>query len=188
MKRIRRPFKLLALIAAPLLLLAVAAWFVAEELRTSAWQADYLARLGKAQTFPVKPGPNASARYPNSGPYDERLGYHQLPAFLDRLHTRGYIVAQQAVPSNDMLSLMERGLNAPYREKDQAGLELLDDDGRPIYRVRHPERIYDRFDAVPPLLVNSLLGIENRTLLQTDYPKRNPAVEWTRLARATMSG
>ncbi|ANJ72467.1 transglycosylase domain-containing protein [Ralstonia insidiosa] len=184
MKRIRRPVKLLALIAAPLLLLAAAAWLVSSELKTSAWQASYLARLGKSQTFPVKPGPNASARYPNSGPYDERLGYHQLSTFLDRLHTRGYIVAQQAVPSNDMLSLMERGLNAPYREKDQAGLELLDDDGRPIYRVRHPERIYDRFDAVPPLLVNSLLGIENRTLLQTEYPKRNPAVEWTRLARA----
>jgi len=181
--RIRRPVKL-TLFAVPLVLLAIAAWLVADELKTSDLQAHYLAHLGKSQTFPVQPGPNASAHFPNSGPYDERLGYHQLPAFLDRLRTRGYVVAQQAVPSQDMLLLMDRGLNAPYHEKDQAGLELLDDDGRPIYRVRHPERIYDRFDAVPPLLVNSLLSIENRTLLETEYPKRNPAVEWTRLARA----
>lgn len=181
MTRLRRPVKL-ALLAA--LVLAGVAWLAAREMRSSAWQAHYLAKLASAQTFPVEPGANASARYPNSGPYDERLGYHQLRTFLERLHARGYIVAQQAVPSKDMLSLMDRGLNAPYHEKNQAGLELLDDDGRPIYRARHPERVYSRFDAVPPLLTNSLLAIENRTLLETEYPKRNPAVEWTRLARA----
>ena len=186
MTRIRRPVKLalkLACIAA-LVLVAVAAWFAAREFRTSEWQAHYFAQLAQSQTFPVKPGPNGSARYPNSGPYDGRLGYHDLSTFLDRLRTRGYVVAQQAVPSKDMVAWMDRGMNAPYHEKDQAGLELLDADGRPIYRVRHPERVYDKFESVPPLLVNSLLAIENRTLLQTEYPKRNPAVEWTRLARA----
>ncbi|WP_439891222.1 transglycosylase domain-containing protein [Ralstonia sp. 25C] len=183
MKRIRRPVIIkLALIAA--LVLAVAAWFADREFRTSSWQAQYFTRIAQSQTFPVKPGLNNAARYPNSGPYDERLGYHDLPTFLDRLRTRGYIVAQQAVPSQDMVAWMDRGMNAPYREKDQAGLELLDDDGRPIYRVRHPERVYDSFASVPPLLVDSLLAIENRTLLQTEYPKRNPAVEWSRLARA----
>lgn len=182
MTRKRRRVIKLAVLAA--LVLAVAAWFVARELRTSSWQAHHFAQLAQSQTFPVKPGPNGSARFPNSGPYDERLGYHDLPKFLDRLRARGYIVAQQAVPSNDMVAWMDRGMNAPYHEKDQAGLELLDVEGRPIYRVRHPERVYDRFDAVPPLLVDSLLAIENRTLLQTEYPKRNPAVEWTRLARA----
>ncbi|PLC40974.1 glycosyl transferase family 51 [Ralstonia pickettii] len=183
MKRIRRPIIIkLALVVA--LVLAVAALLVAHEFRTSAWQARYFAHLVQSQTFPVKPGPNTSARYPNSGPYDERLGYHDLPTFLDRLRSRGYIVAQQAVPSKEMVARMDSGMNPPYREKDQAGLELLDDDGRPIYRVRHPERVYDSFASVPPLLVNSLLAIENRTLLQTEYPKRNPAVEWSRLARA----
>jgi membrane peptidoglycan carboxypeptidase len=172
----------LVLIAA--LVLAIAAWLAAREFKTSAWQAHYFAQIAQSQTFTVKPGPSAATRYPNAGPYDKRLGYHDLPTYLDRLRARGYIVAQQAVPSQDMLSLMDRGLNAPYREKDQAGLELLDTDGHPIYRVRHPERVYDRFEAVPPLLVDSLLAIENRTLLQTAYPKRNPAVEWSRLARA----
>ena len=183
MKRIRRPIIIkLAVVVA--LVLAMAALLVAHEFRTSAWQARYFAQLAKSQTFPVKPGPNDSARYPNSGPYDLRLGYHDLPTFLDRLRSRGYVVAQQAVPSKEMVARMDSGMNPPYREKDQAGLELLDDDGRPIYRVRHPERVYDSFASVPPLLVNSLLAIENRTLLQTEYPKRNPAVEWSRLARA----
>ena len=97
MKKIRRPIIKLAVVVA--LVLAMAALLVAHEFRTSAWQARYFAQLAKSQTFPVKPGPNDSARYPNSGPYDLRLGYHDLPTFLDRLRSRGYVVAQQAVPS-----------------------------------------------------------------------------------------
>src|SRR5690606_34547108 len=71
--------------------------------------------------------------------------------------------------------------NAPYREKPQAGLAILDAGGAPLYSSRHPEFVYERFEDIPPLLVDALLFIENRHLLDEQYPLRNPAVEWQRL-------
>src|SRR3546814_20108260 len=46
--------------------------------------------------------------------------------------------------------------------------------------------LYPDFNAVPPLVVNALLFIENRELLNPDTPRRNPAVEWDRLGRAVL--
>jgi membrane peptidoglycan carboxypeptidase len=44
--------------------------------------------------------------------------------------------------------------------------------------------VYDNFDAVPPLVRNSLLFIEDRYLLADDQPNRNPAIDWGRFGRA----
>lgn len=122
--------------------------------------------------------------YPNSGPYDRRLGYSQIPTYLERLRTRGYAVAEQAVPSGTMNATINLGLNAPYHEKTQAGLQVFDAANRLIYFRRHPERVYAGFDTVPPALVDALLFIENRMLLDPEQPRRNPAVEWGRFSRA----
>src|SRR5439155_7307507 len=78
------------------------------------------------------------------------------------------------------------GLFAPYREKDQAGLELRDCRGDVLFAARYPERVYERFADVPPLLVNALLFIENRELLDEQHPTRNPAIEWDRLGKAVV--
>ena len=48
--------------------------------------------------------------------------------------------------------------------------------------VLHEAREGSGEDA-PPLLVQSLLFIENRGLLTTDQPQLNPAVEWFRLGK-----
>ena len=74
--------------------------------------------------------------------------------------------------------------NLPYLEKNQAGLSVLDCNARPIYATRFPERVYAEFEAVPAVLVNSLVYIENHTLLDPSQPRRNPAIEWGRFARA----
>ncbi|AMP37701.1 transglycosylase domain-containing protein [Ralstonia solanacearum] len=175
-----------ALLAAPFLLVAALAYLVSDELQTSALQASYLTELGKKLTFPLRPGPSPSVHYPNSGPYDRRLGYSQMPAHLERLRARGYTVAEQAVPSGTMNALINLGLNAPYHEKTQAGLQVFDAGNRLIYFSRHPERVYTGFDTVPPALVNALLFIENRMLLDPEQPRRNPAVEWGRFSRAML--
>ncbi|MHC6075298.1 transglycosylase domain-containing protein [Ralstonia solanacearum] len=169
--------------AVPLLLIAVLAYLVSHELQTSALQADYLAHFGQGLSFSLRPGPGPSVQYPNVGPYDRRLGYSQLPVYLERLRTRGYTVVEQAVPSATMNAVINFGLNAPYHEKSQAGLQVLDAGNRLLYLARYPERIYTSFDAVPPALVDALLYIENRMLLDTSQPKRNPAVEWGRFSR-----
>ncbi|HEY4074167.1 MAG TPA: transglycosylase domain-containing protein [Herbaspirillum sp.] len=170
-----------------LLLLAVLIHFVVDEARTSHFQARYLTRLGHELTFRIEPGPSPSIHFPETGPYDHRMGYAGLPIYLQRLSTREYTVAEQARLSPRMQKMVGRGLNAPYAEKNQAGLSLFDCNGMPIYATRYPERVYPTFEAVPSLLTNSLLYIENRTLLDPDSPQRNPAIEWGRFAHAAWS-
>ena len=118
------------------------------------------------------------------GPYDKRLGYALLPAMLDRLTSKGYAVIAQARMSPTLCELIDRGLFPIYHEKTQAGLTVIDQHGEIISATRYPERVYVSFDSIPALIVNTLLFIENRDLLDPQHPYRNPAVEWDRFAKA----
>ncbi len=154
--------------------------------RTSALQSRYLTALAAQLRFQPAPGPSPLIRFPDDGPYDLRLGYARLPAFVERLHAAGYRIESQARISTRLARLIDVGLFAPYREKIQAGLVLLDRNDREIFSARYPRRVYRRFTDIPPLVVDTLLFIENRELLDPDHPRRNPAVEWDRLGRAVL--
>ena len=158
----------------------------AYEMQSAWFQSRYLADLGRSLTFRVDPGPSPSIRFPRGGPYDDRLGYAELPDYIDRLTTRGFAIDAQARISPELASLADRGFNLAYHEKSRAGLDVRDCRDEPIFGVRYPERTYDRFEAVPPLLASALLFIENRELLDETEPRRNPALEWDRLAKAVM--
>ncbi len=159
------------------------AGFVADEVQTSRQQADWLAERARRLGFELQPGPSPAIRFAGNGPYDQRLGYHQLPQLIDRLDKQGFTVTAQARMSPALMALRDEGLFAPYREKAQAGLNVRDCRGEPLFEARYPERAYAGFNAVPPLLVRALLYIENRDLL--DPPAtRNPAIEWDRLGKA----
>jgi len=172
--------------AAVLLFVAVgvAAWAVAREVKTSRWQAAWLGGLAAQLRYELKPGPSPAIRFPGSGPFDERLGYHSVPQNVKRLESQGFSVTAQARWSPRMVELVDQGLFTPYREKPQAGLALRDCRGQVLAESRYPERSYWRFEAVPPLLVDSLLFIENRELLDPQFPTRNPAIEWDRFGKA----
>ncbi|GAB3628786.1 transglycosylase domain-containing protein [Pandoraea terrae] len=157
---------------------------VAEEAATSRWQSRYLSRVGRDATYQMAPGPSDAIRFPGSGPYDERLGYHALPDYLSRLTQHGFAITEQARMSAGMLSLGGDGLFLPYHEKAQAGLALTDCNGDMLYRQRLPRRVYSDFASVPPVVVASLLYVENRGLLDPEYPTRNPAVDWPRFMLA----
>lgn len=169
-----------------LLLIAVAggAAFAVYESRTSAMQAKFFAGLARKVSYRVEKGPSDAIRFPSASPYDERLGYSNLPNYLAKLKTRDYVIESQARMSPKMIELADMGLFATYHEKSRAGLDILDYSGEPLFSARFPERLYEKFDAAPSLLVQSLLFIENRELLDTTYPKRNPAVEWDRFSKA----
>jgi membrane peptidoglycan carboxypeptidase len=169
-----------------LIALVIAAFLVYLEVETSAFQAHYLARLAKDLRWEMKSGPNGGLHIPQAGPYDARLGYSHLPEFLPRLKQQGFEVTAQVRISPRMKELVGQGLFVPYREKSQAGLEIIDANGQQLYRTIFPTRVYESFEAVPPLVTNSLLFIENRDLLDPDHPKKNPAVEWSRLGRAVL--
>jgi len=160
------------------------AWIVVDEVRTSRRQADWLSGLVSDLRYEVRPGPSSAVLFPGAGPFDERLGYHRLPELVQRLAGQGFTVSAQARMSPRMIELVDKGLFATYREKTQAGLELSDCRGQPMAVARYPERTYESFESVPPLLVDSLLFIENRELLDPRVPMRNPAIEWDRFGKA----
>ncbi len=159
-------------------------WAVVDEVRTSRWQADWLSGLASELHYAVEPGPSSAIRFPTVGPFDERLGYPQLPELVRRLAGQEFTVSAQARMSPRMIEFVDRGLFATYREKTLAGLELRDCRGQPLAVERYPVRIYESFDSIPPLLVDALLFIEDRDLLDPRFPMRNPAVEWDRFAKA----
>ncbi|MES2583542.1 MAG: transglycosylase domain-containing protein [Pseudomonadota bacterium] len=175
-------FVLLVLLA----LLVVAGQLALHEMRTSQWQAKYFADWAGRMGFVLQPGPSpaSAVRYPADGPYDLRMGYSNMPDYLARLQAKDFQVSAQARMTPAMVEGIDEGLFAPYREKTQQGLSVYDCRKQPLFAVQYPERSYPSFAQTPALLVKSLLFIENRELLDTRYPLRNPAVEWSRLGRA----
>jgi membrane peptidoglycan carboxypeptidase len=157
---------------------------LATELKTSWGQAELLSRAVRSLTFRVAPGPSEAIRFPSAGPYDQRLGYVDLPAFVDRLGARGFTVERQARLSARHRAAIDRGVFPIYHEKTAAGITVLDRAGAAVFEARFPERTYPGFAAIPRPIVDSLLFIENRELLEQSAPRRNPAVEWDRMAAA----
>src|SRR6266851_3971005 len=170
-------------LAATLVLLG---WVAAYEADTSSLQSLFISRAVKDMTFTVEPGPSAAIRFPEAGPYDRRLGYAQLPSFIDRLSARHFVVERQARQSPLLGRFIDAGGYAVYHEKAQAGLVLRDRTGTPLETARYPSAAYPGFAAVPPLVAHTLRFIEDRDLLDPRRPNRNPAVEWRRLGVAAL--
>jgi membrane peptidoglycan carboxypeptidase len=163
------------------LVLAVAAIV---EFRTSVLQALLFSTFARRMTFALEPGASSPVKLHNPGPYDTRLGYNRLPVFVERLQEAGYVAESQARLSARQAALGGWGLFPVYREKNQAGLAITDRGGQILSEVRVPERVYDRFEAIPPPIVDALLFVENRDLLDPGRRHLNPGVEWYRLTKA----
>ncbi|WP_093461321.1 transglycosylase domain-containing protein [Pseudomonas sp. NFR16] len=171
-----------------LLMAMVALGFaVASEVRSSRLQAREFSDFAKDLSYTVEPGASDAIVYPGDGPFDKRLGYSALGEFLPRLLKRDYLISAQARFSPSMLSYANRGFFVPYREKSQSGLTITDCRGDALYQYTYPQQLYPTFAAIPPVLVNSLLFIENRDLLDAGQPQANPAVDWPRFLKAAVS-
>lgn len=161
-------------------------WFTVDELKTSRLQSALWRDFGSGAGFSVDAGASDAIRFPHTGPYDERMGYHDLPAFIERLEPQGFAITRQARMSPRLIELQERGLFTPYREKNQAGLTVRDCRNAALLHTRVPQHAYERFEEVPPLLVSALLFIEDRHLLDAQPAQRNPAIDPERLAKAAV--
>ncbi|WP_082712168.1 transglycosylase domain-containing protein [Burkholderia singularis] len=173
-----------SLVAIVLIAFAAAARLVQIEIETSWLQARFLSALTRGIGYEPGDGVSHRIRFPERGPYDLRLGYALLPSFEQRLLSRGFAVASQARASERMLALADDGLFLPYGEKDQAGLSIVDTANAPLFDAVYPHHVYRDFAAIPPVIVQSLLFIEDRYLLDPDQPSRNPAIDWGRFSRA----
>ena len=168
-------------------LATLAGLWATREAQTSEWQSRLLADWSAKLKYHVESGPSDAIRFPHQGPFDQRLGYVGLPEFIRRLDERGYVVERQARFSAPLMEYTDHGLYPPFREKTRAGIDISDCRGEPMFNFRHPQRFYDNFEDIPPLVVNSLLFIENRHLLDTNQPYLNPSVDWPRFLKAAWS-
>ena len=166
--------------------LVLLACLAAVEMKTSWIQARVFSAVAARIRHSVGPGPSPAIRFPSAGPYNDRLGYSRLPVFMDRLEEAGYRVVAQARSSDMALRLANFGIYPVYREKAHAGLTILDRDETPLFAAQYPGRIYETYQAIPPVVVETLLFIENREILNGSYPYRNPAIEWDRMAKAAL--
>ncbi|HJU70656.1 MAG TPA: transglycosylase domain-containing protein [Paucimonas sp.] len=176
----------IVLASALLIVLVIGGLLAAREMRTSDYQARFFADLAGKATYALGDGPSPAIRFPQSAPYDDRLGYSALPAFIGKLKLHDFEIAKQARISAGMARIVDAGYFAPYLEKTQGGLRIFDCHNDTLFQELYPKRVFERFDDIAPILVQSLLFIENRELLDASYPKRNPAVEWDRLANAVL--
>jgi len=172
--------RILKYIVLPLVLLSLAAL----EMRGSYLQSVVLSQWAGAMTYQVEAGPSSQIRYPEHGPYNERLGYSDLSRMIERLTARRYEITQQARGAVPTVLTMDAGLYPVYRHKDQAGLVLEDHRNRDLFESHYPGHAYTDPDSIPDMVWRSLLFIENRELMDRSHPYKNPAVEWDRFALA----
>ena len=177
-------FIVLSCIAILVLFGGIAVIYLNQEIQTSNFQSKYISAISKQLSYKLMPGSNASIRYPEHGPYDQRLGYTLIPDAIARLEQSGFIISAQATSSAMMTKLVDNGFFPVYREKTQAGLRILDESGQEIFTNVYPTFGYPNFDSIPPVILYTLLFIENRELLDEQHTNINPAIEWDRFGFA----
>ncbi|MGM8227042.1 transglycosylase domain-containing protein [Cellvibrio sp. ARAG 10.3] len=163
--------------------LAGLAWY---EARTSWLQARWLPDYARSLSFALAEGPSDSIRFPVEGPFDQRLGYANLPAMLDNLQANGFYIDRQVRFSPPLLTYVDSGFYPPYREKNRAGLTVRDANQQIMFNFRYPRHVFKRFEEIPPLMIESLLFIEDRRLLSENRRHMNPTVNWGRFLKAAV--
>ena len=164
------------------ILIVVAAIFL--EIQTSLLQSWFFTSTNERLFYTLKNGPSREIIFPRAAPFDERRGYSKLPAFQNRLESQGYRVTKQMRQSETMLTLLDRGISPPYLERPDAGLEISGADGVQLFRYAQGEFLFGRIDDIPPLLVKTLLFLENRDLDRPVTSWQNPVIEWDRTLKA----
>lgn len=176
----RLPVRLWA--AAGIGLILFAHW----EMSTAALESRLFSAVASRMSYRVEPGKSPLISFPTSGPFDKRLGYSRVPEFTKRLETRGFQYESQARFTKTMALVVGLGVPPPYPEPPVAGLVIDGSGGEPLYDAMGTRRTFARFAQIPPDVVKSLLFIENRELDRFDSPYANPAIDWSRSAKAMM--
>ncbi|MEZ0225763.1 MAG: transglycosylase domain-containing protein [Alphaproteobacteria bacterium] len=147
------------------------------EYKTSYFESQYFHHVAKGKTVS---DPECKTMPVAGGPYDEQLGYTHMLQFRDKLRQNFDVTCS---PWKDR-HVGPIHLFPIYSEKAQAGLTITDASDQAMYQARFPRDTYSTFDSIPPLLMNSLLFVENRALMD-DHPETwNPAIEWDRFGKA----
>ena len=161
-------------------LLAIA-WL---ESRTSMIEARLLATTASLLHYRIEPGPSDNIQFPRTGPLDTERGYSHVPRFVEALKARGFEVRAQSRFSPGLGFLSRIGIPPPYRPTPVAGLVIRDMRGDTLFDGAEGHPVFHAYDEIPPLVVRSLLFIENRQLRDGGSATRNPAIDWGRSVKA----
>jgi membrane peptidoglycan carboxypeptidase len=156
------------------------------EFQTSALQSWFFTSTNRRVFYKLAQGASHEISFPRPGPFDERKGYSKLPVFQTRLTSEGYQIIEQARQSETMLTLLEHGVSPPYAERPDTGLEIRGVDGSSLFRYGQSEFLFGKIDTIPPLIVKSLLFLENRDLDRPATRWQNPVIEWDRILKAAV--
>lgn len=178
-----RPGRLRVRILAAILLISIfaAIW---NEMHTSFFQSRYLAEYAAKLSYSIEEEETQNIVFPEGGPFNKRHGYSRMPEFIHRLEARNYQVVEQASFSPELLEITKRGVTPPYPENPVTGLTIYDSEGTPVYDATVGRQVFDQFEDIPPLIVKSLLFIEDRELDNPPTPHCNPVINWNRLLMA----
>lgn len=158
---------------------------ISGEVNVSLVQSKVFTDMAEGKTFTEMQTSSPTVAPPAAGPYDERLGYTRTLQFRNRLTARGYMVVQEnSWPSRSVAGLK---LFPIYNEKAQAGLRITDGNGETLFNARFPRKIYSDYGSIPPVLVKSLLFVEDRQLLSDNADTYNNAVNWGRFTKAAFN-
>ena len=155
------------------------------EIQTSLLQSWFFTRTNEQLSYQLAIGRSTAIAFHRSAPFDDRRGYSKLPTFQSRLEADGYQVTEQSQQSEKMVQLIERGISPPYVEPPETGLDIRGADGVSLFRHAQSEFLFPQMDDIPPLLVKTLLFLEDRDLNHPASPWQNPAIEWDRLFKGT---
>ena len=178
----RHPLRWLLL----LIFFSILGWGAFYEIETSALQSWVLSSYAKELTYEIDPGPSDSIAFPPSGPLNIQRGYDRIGDFQQRLEQRGFEVTEQARFSPDLLTVVEHGIQPPYREPPVAGLVIRDRSGKPIYDATAGKQSFPNYSSIPSLITRSLLFIEDRDLSTPPDSRTNPVVNWKRFVKASL--
>src|SRR5439155_20185287 len=149
-----------------------------------ALQSRLLSAWASRLSWTMAPGASAAIVVPENGPLDQQRGYSLLPEFRRRLEAAGWRVSAQARLSPWSAALARWGIAAPYRDPALAGLIVRDGRGEPLLDGTAGGSLLTSYGEVPPLIVRSLLHLENRELGEPSDPRANPVIDWGRFATA----
>lgn len=129
---------------------------------------SFAARVRELPTFYLRSGAQHTIRFPQHGPFDQRLGYVRLPVMLNKLQAKGFFIDRQVRFSH----ALQTYVGASFYPPSQAGLSIRDVDQQSMFQFHYPRHAFASFDEVPPLLVEALLFIEDRRLLSDESSAR----------------
>jgi membrane peptidoglycan carboxypeptidase len=159
------------------------------EIRTSLVQSWIFTATNKRISFELADGPSSTIAFPRPAPFDDRRGYSKLADFQARLQKQGYHITQQVRQSETLAGLVRHGVAPPYAEPPGTGMTvhgMNEGAGPPLFQYAQSEFVFKTISDIPPLLVKTLLFLENRDLDRPTASWQNPVIEWDRLLKAAL--